>query len=63
MQEYVYYVYIMTNFKGGTLYVGVTNDIAMRSTAHRNDKGAVLRPSIGCTDWSGMNPIAMFGRR
>ena len=34
--EKSYYVYIMASRKNGTLYVGVTNDIARRSWQHRN---------------------------
>jgi putative endonuclease len=30
-----YYVYIMTNRRFGSLYVGVTNDIARRAWEHR----------------------------
>ena len=31
----VFYVYIMTNRKNGTLYVGVTNDLVRRAWQHR----------------------------
>lgn len=30
-------VYIMSNFRNGTLYVGVTNNVLRRAWEHRND--------------------------
>ena len=32
-----YFVYILTNKRNGTLYVGVTNDLQRRMHEHRND--------------------------
>jgi putative endonuclease len=34
------YVYIMANRKNGTLYTGMTNDIARRATEHRKGVGS-----------------------
>ena len=35
-----YYVYILASAKNGTLYVGVTNDIAFRTWQHKEGLGA-----------------------
>tara|TARA_R110002110_G_scaffold79145_5_gene207049 strand:- start:1534 stop:1821 length:288 start_codon:yes stop_codon:yes gene_type:complete len=42
-----YYVYILTNQKRGTLYVGVTNDIARRTWQHREGIGAQFTKRYG----------------
>jgi putative endonuclease len=36
------WVYIMTSRAFGTLYIGVTNDIARRAWEHRQDKGSAF---------------------
>jgi putative endonuclease len=36
----MFHVYILTNRKQGTLYTGVTNDLAMRIALHRNGLGS-----------------------
>jgi len=34
-QEYIYYVYILSSKRNGTLYIGVTNDLFNRSFQHK----------------------------
>jgi putative endonuclease len=37
-----FYVYILASKKGGTLYIGVTNDIARRVFDHREGRGSIF---------------------
>lgn len=37
-----YFVYIMASQKNGTLYIGVTNNIGARATAHREGYGSAF---------------------
>jgi putative endonuclease len=39
MRRRLFYVYILASYKGGTLYIGVTNDIARRLAEHRAGLG------------------------
>jgi len=43
------WVYIMTNANFGTLYVGVTSDIAARATQHHNGTGSAFCKRWGLT--------------
>ena len=42
-----YFVYILTNQKRGTLYVGVTNNIARRAWEHREYSGSKFTSQYG----------------
>lgn len=43
------WVYIMASGAHGTLYIGVTSDIAARVTQHREGRGSVFCREHGCT--------------
>ena len=42
------YVYIMANRKNGTIYIGVTADLAKRAWEHRNGVVAGFTKKYGC---------------
>jgi putative endonuclease len=42
-----YYVYILASRRNGTLYVGVTNNLANRSFEHREGRGAIFTRRYG----------------
>ena len=43
------HVYIMTNKRGGVLYIGVTADIAARIFQHKTGRGSVFCGKYGLT--------------
>lgn len=46
-----YAVYIMASRRNGTLYVGVTNNLAIRSHQHRTGGGSEFTRKYGVTQW------------
>ena len=42
MQEKTYFTYILANHPGGTLYVGVTNDLVRRTMQHRDGSASAF---------------------
>ena len=49
MRELASYVYIMASGRNGTLYVGVTNDVARRAWEHREGIGSAFVRKYGVT--------------
>ncbi len=43
------YVYILASKRNGTLYIGVTNDLASRVWAHKNGRGSAFTRKYGVT--------------
>lgn len=44
-----YWVYILTNQKNGTLYIGVTSNVARRLSEHREGTGSEFTNKYGLT--------------
>jgi putative endonuclease len=44
-----YYVYVLSSRKNGTLYIGITNDIARRVWEHRQGTGSRFVKRYGIT--------------
>ena len=42
-----YFVYILASRRNGTLYVGMTNDLARRTFEHREGAGAIFTKRYG----------------
>lgn len=42
-----YYVYLLASGFGGTLYVGVTNDLLGRISLHKDGRGSVFTAKYG----------------
>jgi putative endonuclease len=53
MSPHQYYVYIMASRRNGTLYTGVTNDLATRASQHRSDsiRGFTSRYAVHRLVW------------
>lgn len=54
------WVYIMTNEPHGTLYIGVTSDLASRVTAHREGRGSEFCRKHGLTRLVYVEPYPMI---
>jgi len=49
MRNHSYFVYILTNRPNGTLYTGVTNDLARRLFEHREGRADSFTRRYNCT--------------
>jgi putative endonuclease len=52
-KEYRYFVYILASQRNGTLYVGVTSDLALRTSQHRGKAidGFTSKYGVGMLVW------------
>ena len=56
-----YWVYILANKRNGTLYTGVTNDLARRVWQHRTGDGAAFTRAYGLTKLVHAEPFDDIG--
>ena len=47
MSERTYAVYILASRRNGTLYIGVTNNLSLRTHQHRQGKGSIFTAKYG----------------
>jgi predicted GIY-YIG superfamily endonuclease len=55
----LYYVYILASGRYGTLYIGITNNLALRLEQHRMGRGSEFVRNTVCTGlytWRPMKP-------
>jgi len=46
LSERTYTIYIMASQRNGTLYVGVTNNLALRAHQHRTGVGSIFTTNM-----------------
>jgi putative endonuclease len=51
--ERSYFVYIMASRRNGTLYIGVTNNLALRAHQHRTGVGSIFTTKYGVKEQYG----------